>query len=43
VHQWAQAALAIAMEHGFTQWVGWGTLLQGWVQARQGQVAEGVA
>ena len=37
VHQWADAAVTLAVEYRFSQWLGWGTLLQGWVQAARGQ------
>jgi predicted ATPase/class 3 adenylate cyclase len=42
VRTWAEAAMSLAVEHGFTQWRGWGILLKGWVQAEHGQVEEGL-
>jgi class 3 adenylate cyclase/predicted ATPase len=37
VHEQAEAVIALSTEHGFPQWVAWGTGLRGWVQAMQGQ------
>jgi predicted ATPase len=39
----AEAALALAREHGFPFWVAWGTILRGWALAAQGQGEEGIA
>ena len=41
--EWAEAAITLAREHGFPQWVGQGTVLQGWALAEQGQVEEGIS
>ena len=42
-HERAEAALALADEHGFQSWLGVGTVLRGWVLAAQGQQEEGIA
>jgi predicted ATPase len=42
-HEWAEAAITLAREHGFPVWLGLGTVLQGWARAEQGQVEEGIA
>jgi len=39
----AEAAITLAREHGFPQWLGPGTVLQGWALAEQGQVEEGIS
>jgi predicted ATPase len=41
--EWAEAAITLAREHGFAEWVGPGAILQGWALAEQGQVEEGIA
>ena len=41
--QWAEAAVAIAAEHGFPRHSALGTILRGWALARQGQEHEGMA
>jgi predicted ATPase len=41
--EWAEAALALAREHGFPLWVAHGTVLRGWALAEQGQGKEGSA
>jgi predicted ATPase/DNA-binding winged helix-turn-helix (wHTH) protein/class 3 adenylate cyclase len=38
-----EAAVALATEHGFMQWVTQGTILRGRALARQGHAAEGIA
>jgi class 3 adenylate cyclase/tetratricopeptide (TPR) repeat protein len=38
----ADAAIALANEHGFPEWTAWGLFLRGWAQADLGHVAEGV-
>jgi predicted ATPase len=38
----AEAAITIATEQGLPYWVAWGTILQGWALAVQGQVMEGL-
>ena len=38
----ADAALALADEHGFPFWRAIGTTLQGWAKVRQGRVQEGI-
>jgi predicted ATPase len=43
VHEQAEAAVALATEQGFPQWVAQGTSLRGWALAMQGQGAEGMA
>jgi predicted ATPase len=40
--EWAEAAITLAREQGFPQWIGQGTVPQGWAQAEQGQVEEGI-
>ena len=39
----AEAAVTLSIEQGFPFWLAWGTILQGWVLAEQGQREEGVA
>jgi adenylate cyclase len=39
----AEAAIALCTEHGFPQWLAWGTILQGWALVKQGQGEEGIA
>src|SRR5262249_31708446 len=29
VHRWAEAGVTLAIEHGFPNWLAWGTILQG--------------
>jgi predicted ATPase len=43
VHEHAEAAVALATEQGFTQWVAQGTSMRGWALALQGQGEEGMA
>jgi len=38
----AEAAITLAREHGFPQWLGHGAVLQGWARAEQGQLEEGI-
>jgi predicted ATPase len=42
-HEWAEAGITLAREHGFPNWVGEGAVLQGWALAEQGQSAEGIS
>jgi predicted ATPase len=42
-HEWAEATITLALEHGFPQWLSLGTTLRGWAMAEQGQVEEGIA
>jgi predicted ATPase len=39
----AEAAIALATEHGFALWLAYATILRGWALAMQGQAAEGIA
>jgi predicted ATPase len=39
----AEAAIALATEHGFALWLAYATILRGWALAMQGQEAEGIA
>ncbi len=39
----AEAAMILAREHGFPQWLALGIVLQGWALAEQGQSEEGIA
>jgi predicted ATPase/class 3 adenylate cyclase/ribosomal protein L40E len=39
----AEAAVTLSIEQGFPFWLAWGTILQGWALAEQGQREEGVA
>jgi class 3 adenylate cyclase/predicted ATPase len=41
--QYAQAAIALSVEHGFPLWNMWGTLLRGWALVEQGACKEGIA
>jgi predicted ATPase len=43
VYEQAEAAVALATEQGFPQWVAAGTSLHGWALAMQGQGAAGMA
>jgi len=43
VHEHAEAAVALATEQGFAQWVASGTSMRGWALAMQGQGEEGMA
>ena len=36
-------SLTLSTEHGFTQWLAWGTIYRGWALAEQGQGEEGIA
>jgi len=42
-YEHAEAAVALATEQGFTQWVALGTILRGWALALQGQGQAGMA
>jgi predicted ATPase len=42
VQTWTEAAVALATEHGFTQWCGWGPVLQGWVHIGYGRTEAGI-
>ncbi|HKA52847.1 MAG TPA: tetratricopeptide repeat protein, partial [Candidatus Binatia bacterium] len=42
-HERAQAAMNLSTEHGFPTWLGFGTIVRGWVLAEQGQGEEGIA
>ena len=39
----AEAAIALATEHGFAIWLATGTIWRGWALAEQGQIEEGMA
>src|SRR5262249_7202281 len=41
--EWAEAAITLAREQGFPNWVGQGSVLQGWARAEQGQSEEGIS
>jgi class 3 adenylate cyclase/predicted ATPase len=43
VHEQAEAAVVLATEQGFTQWVAMGTISRGWGLAMQGQGEAGIA
>jgi predicted ATPase len=43
VYERAEAARALATEHGFPFWLAEATIFVGWAQAEQGQGAEGIA
>jgi tetratricopeptide (TPR) repeat protein len=40
--QWAEAEITLATEQGFPDWQAWGTALQGWALAEQGQGEESI-
>jgi class 3 adenylate cyclase/tetratricopeptide (TPR) repeat protein len=40
--EWAAAVITLATEQRFPFWVAWGTMVQGWALAEQGQVHEGI-
>jgi predicted ATPase len=42
-HEWAEAALTFAREHGIPIYLGQGAVLQGWALAEQGQSEEGMS
>jgi predicted ATPase len=39
----AENVIALSAEHGFTQFLAWGTSLRGWAMAKQGRYEEGIA
>ncbi len=39
----AEAVMALSTEQGFPYWLAFGTMVQGWALAEQGQVEEGIA
>jgi predicted ATPase len=39
----AEATITLSHEHGFPLWLAWGTVLQGWALAMQGQTEIGIA
>ena len=39
----AEAVMTLSTEQGFPFWLAWGTMVQGWVLAEEGQVQEGIA
>lgn len=39
----ADAIIALAQQHGFTYYLGWGAMLRGWAQVYQGEEATGIA
>jgi class 3 adenylate cyclase/predicted ATPase len=43
VQERAETQIAVASEHEFPYWLEWGTMLQGWALAEQGQIEKGVA
>jgi predicted ATPase len=43
VHAWADAAIALSQEQGFSQFLATASMLSGWGLAEQGQVAAGLA
>jgi len=43
VQERAAAAIALCTEQGFAYYLAWGTVMQGWALAEQGQVEEGIA
>jgi predicted ATPase len=43
VRENAEAAMAIATEHGFSFWLGGGLVMRGWAMAEQGTWASGIA
>ncbi len=42
VQEQAEAAITLATEQGFTQWIGWGTVFEGWADADLGRRQEGI-
>jgi hypothetical protein len=42
-HEHAEAAIALAIEHGIPLWAAYGASLRGWALALQGQGEEGLA
>jgi class 3 adenylate cyclase/predicted ATPase len=43
VQKRTEALIALSTEHGFPHWLAYGTMLQGWALAEQGEGAEGIA
>jgi adenylate cyclase len=43
IREHAEAAIALATEHGFPYWKGWAASLQGWVLAQTGEGEAGIA
>ena len=35
--------MVLAQEQGFTLWLAWGTIMQGWMLTEQGQSEQGIA
>jgi predicted ATPase len=42
-HEQAAAATTLATKQGFARWLSWGTVLNGWTLAKQGQGEAGIA
>ncbi|MCX5539439.1 AAA family ATPase [Paraburkholderia sp. CNPSo 3076] len=42
VRERAEAALAVANEHGLPYWLAWGTILSGWARIEPGSLQEGI-
>jgi predicted ATPase len=42
-HEWAEAGITLAREHGFPVWLGLGAVLQGWARVDRGQSEEGIS
>jgi predicted ATPase len=43
VQEWAKAAITLSTDHGFTFFLPWGVILQGWALAERGQGEERIA
>jgi predicted ATPase len=43
VQNQAEATITLSTEHGFPLWIAWGTILQGWTLAEQGQGEKGIS
>jgi tetratricopeptide (TPR) repeat protein len=43
VRTYAEPAIALSEEHGFREWIAWGTFHRGWATAELGEVEKGVA
>jgi class 3 adenylate cyclase/predicted ATPase len=41
--EWVDQLVAVTTEHGFPHWGSQGTVLRGWVKAKNGDVAEGIS
>jgi class 3 adenylate cyclase/predicted ATPase len=41
--EWVDQLVAVTIEQGFPLWQAWGTIYRGWVELKNGEVAEGIS